>query len=191
MADTTPSFLESVREAEKRLSRVLNGRCEIAVHHGLDENLMKVVQTIDHEKFRQELWYSRDEFDSRRKKRGFLCLVASLDGRAIAFDYGYEDEEEGTYYSDTTATLIEGKRVGSTLFSLEIIHSYQQGYRYTKLSTEEVDEKGRPLTLIWGRLGFRTVSKDSSEGVEMRLTHTPQRIRSLYENYISDNQPSE
>ncbi len=186
MTETIPPFAESVKEAESRLSRLLNGRCKILVHHELDVGLMTDIETIDHEKFRRELWYDRDELDSRRQRRGFLCLIARLDGRAVAFDYGYDDEEEGTFFSDTTATLIEGKSVGSTLFALEILHSYENGYEYTKLTTEEVDEEGRPLTRIWGRLGFEIVSSDPSEGVEMRLKHTPQGIRSLYDRYISD-----
>ena len=186
MMQTIPSFPDLLKEAEKRLSRVLEGNCVISVRRELDENLKAVIQTIDHEKFRQELWYSRDELDTRTRRKGFLCLLASLDGRAVAFDYGYEDKEEDTFYSDSTATLIEGKRVGSTLFALEILHSYHQGYKRTRQSTEELDEKGRPLTQIWGRLGFEVVSSDPSGNVEMVLTYTPQCLRSLYENYISD-----
>ena len=188
MTQTIPSFPELLKEAERRLSRVLEGNCVISVHRDLDENLKAVIQAIDHEKFRQELRYSRDELDTRTRRKGFLCLLASLDGRAVAFDYGYEDEEEYTFYSDTTATLIEGKRVGSTLFALEILHSYHHGYKRTKQSTEELDEKGRPLTQIWGRLGFETVSIEPSGNVEMVLTYTPQRMRSLIERYVSDKQ---
>jgi hypothetical protein len=188
MIQTIPSFPNLVREAEKKLSRVLEGNCVISVHRELDENLKTVIQTIDHEKFRQELQYSRDELDTRTSRKGFLCLLASLDGKAVAIDYGYEDEEEDTFYSDTTATLIEGKRLGSTLFALEILYSYHYGYKRTKQSTEELDEKGRPLTQIWGRLGFETVSIEPSGNVEMVLTYTPQRMRSLYERYISDKQ---
>ncbi len=190
MTEIIPSFIESVKEAEKRLSRALNGYCEISVHHELGQELMAVIEAIDHEKFRQELWYSRDELESRSKRKGFLCLIASLEGKAVAFDYGYDDEEEGAFYSDNTATLIEGKGVGTTLFVLEMIHSYENGYKHTKLSTEEVDDKGRPLQRIWGRLGFETVSVDPSKGVKMRLTHTPQGMRSLYDRYISHTQPS-
>jgi hypothetical protein len=187
MTQTIPPFPELVREAENRLSRLLGGRCVISIHRELDDNLRTVIQTIDHEKFRQELWYSGDELDTRTRKTGFLCLLASLDGRAVAFDYGYEDEED-TFFSDTTATLIEGKRVGSTLFALEILHSYHQGYERTKQTTEELDEKGRPLTRIWGRLGFETVSSEPSGNVEMVLEYTPQRMRMLYERYIRDEQ---
>ncbi len=188
MTQTIPPFPELVREAENRLSRVLKGRLVISIHRELDETLKTAIQTIDHEKFREELRYSRDELDTRTGKKGFLCLLANLDGRTVAFDYGYEDEEEGTFYSDSTATLIEGKRVGSTLFALEILHSYHQGYKRTKQSTEEQDDKGRPLTQIWGRLGFEAVSMDPSGNIEMVLTHKPQRMRSLYEKYISDRQ---
>jgi hypothetical protein len=185
-----PTFADSLREAERRLSRLLGGRCEISVHLRLDEGLMAVLEAIDHEKFRQELWYDRSELESRGGSRGFLCLVASLDGVAIAFDYGYDGDEEGTFFSDSTATLVEGRGVGSTLFALEIIRSYELGYRRTRLSTEEVDEAGRPLRRIWGRLGFEVVSTDPSGGVEMELTHTPEVIRSLYDKYVSDVPPS-
>lgn len=190
MTEIIPPFTESVKEAENRLSRILNGRCKIAVHRELAEDLMGIIEAIDHEKFNPELWYNRDELDSRRKRKRFLCLTAILDGKTIAFDYGYEDEEEDTFYSDNTATLIEGKGVGLTLFALEILNSYKLGYKYTKLSAEEVDAQGRNLPLIWGRLGFETVSVNPSKGVEMRLTHTPQALRSIYDNYISDKPTS-
>ena len=186
MTVAVPSFSDSVKEAENRLSRLLEGCCEISVHQELDASLMSAIESIDHEKFRQELWYDRGELDDRRGRRGFLCLIARLDGRAVAFDYGYEGDEEGVFFSDTTATLIEGKRIGSTLFALEIIHSYESGLGFTKLTTEEVDEMGRPLMLIWGRLGFETVSSDPSGNVEMMLRHTPERIRYLYDRYIRD-----
>ena len=187
MMAAVPSFSDSVKEAESRLSRLLGGRCEISVHQELDAGLISAIESIDHEKFRRELWYDRDELDERRMRRGFLCLIARLDGRAFAFDYGYVGDEEGVFFSDTTATLIEGKRVGSTLFALEIIHSYESGLGFTKLTTEEVDETGRPLTLIWGRLGFETVSSDPSGNVEMMLRHTPEGIRYLYDRYIRDS----
>ena len=122
--------------------------------------------------------------------KGFLCLTAMLEGKTVAFDYGYEDKEEDTFYSDNTATLIEGKGVGLTLFALEILHSFERGYKYTKLSAEEVDEKGRPLPLIWSKLGFELVSIDSSKNVEMRLTHTPEAISSIFDRYISEKPTS-
>jgi len=190
VTEIIPPFIDSVKKAENRLSRVLNGRCKIAVHNEIDEDLMGIIEAIDHEKFSQKLWYNRDELDSRRKMKGFLCLTAILEGKTIAFDYGYEDEEEDTFYSDNTATLIEGKSVGLTLFALEIIHSYKLGYRRTKLFTEEVDDEGRILPLIWSRLGFEKVSVDPSKGVEMRLTHTPQSIRTIYDKYVSDKPAS-
>lgn len=186
MTVAVPLFLDSVKEAENRLSRLLGGRCEISIHRELDAGLISAIESIDHEKFRRELWYDREELDERRGRRGFLCLIARLDGRAIAFDYGYEGDEEGVFFSDTTATLIEGKRIGSTLFALEIIHSYENSLEYTKLTTEEVDETGRPLTLIWSRLGFEKVSSDPSGNVEMALRHTPEGIRFLYDRYVRD-----
>ena len=183
-----PSFTECMRQAEKKLSRILDGRCCIKVHRDLTDELLSAIETIDHKKFRRELWYSRTELDERKRSPGFLCLTASLDEVIIAFDYGYDDEEKSTFYSDSTATLIEGKGVGTTLFTLEIIHSYENGYRFTKLSTEEIDEKGRQLQRIWGRLGFETTHEDPVKGLEMKLEHSAKVIRSLYDRYISDRQ---
>ena len=185
-----PTFADSLREAERRLSRLLSGQCDISIHLRLDEGLITVLEVIDHKKFRQELRYDRVELESRGVKRGFLCLVAWLNGGAIAFDYGYDGEEEGTFYSDTTATLVEERGVGSTLFALEIIRSYELGYARTRLSTEELDEVGRPLRRIWGRLGFEVVFTDPSGGIEMEMAHTPEGVRSLYDRYVSDSQPS-
>ena len=180
-----PPFAECLAKAETRLSQRLQGKCFITVHRELSEELLTTIETIDHQKFRQELWYSRAELEHKKKLPGFLCLTARLNEEVIAFDYGYDDEEEkDTFYSDNTATLIEGKGLGTTLFALEIIHSYHDGYKFTKLSTEEVDEKGRQLQRIWARLGFETVSEDPVKGIEMKLTLSPSNITTLYTRHI-------
>lgn len=122
------SFIKAVEEAEKRLSRVLNSRCRINVHNDLDEELMKTIQDIEKEKFSEDLRYMREDLILRKGKKGFICLTLEVEGKSIAFDMGYEDEE-GIFFSDDTATLIEGKGIGRTLFALEILYSHELGYK--------------------------------------------------------------
>lgn len=180
----SPSFIKAVEEAEKRLSRVLNSRCRINVHNDLDEELMKTIQDIEKEKFSEDLRYMREDLILRKRKKGFICLTLEVEGKSIAFDMGYEDEG-GIFFSDDTATLIEGKGIGRTLFALEILYSHELGYKQTKLFTEEMDSEGRPLKDIWGKMGFEVVSKDLNGNLEMRLNHTRQNIELIYLKYIS------
>jgi hypothetical protein len=179
-----PTFDKALGEAEEMLSRSLNGVCEIRVHRDLDEKTIETVRSIDNEKFREELHYSRDELTERAKVKGFFCVIAHLDGKPIGFDFGYQDCHDNVFFSDDTATLIEGKRVGTVLFALEIIHSYYQGYTETKLSTEEYDEVGRPLVQIWGRMGFEVSIKKPDGNVEMMLELSESNVRRIYEKYI-------
>jgi len=179
-----PEFEKALLEAEEKLSISLEGICEITVHRDLDEKTMEMVRSIDNEKFREELRYSREELDERSISKGFFCIIAHLDGNPVGFDFGYQNEDENIFFSDDTATLIEGKGVGSVLFALEIIHSFHEGYKETKLSTEEMDDQGRPLMHIWGRMGFRVVAKESDGNIEMRLKLNPKIVQGIYEKYI-------
>lgn len=185
MTADLPSFEEALRRAEGNLSRSLGGVVTISVHYKLDEELRQVIQAIDHEKFREELQYTREEIEERATTRGFLCLVAHLNGRPVAFDYGYNNEEEGVFFSDSSASLIERKGLGTTLFALEIIHDLEQGYRLIKLVTEEMDEQGRALRGLWERFGFKPVNFDPVKGIEMTLELTPEAVAGIYERYIS------
>jgi hypothetical protein len=179
-----PKFEKARLEAEEKLSSSLDGVCEITVSRDLNEKTMEIVRSIDHEKFREELRYSREELGERAKSKGFLCIVAHLNGEPIGFDFGYQNDDENVFFSDDTATLIEGKGIGSVLFALEIIHSYHEGFSETKLSTEEMDDQGRPLMYIWGRMGFRVVSKEPDGNVEMRLELRSEVVQGIYERYI-------
>lgn len=179
-----PTFQDALLEAEEKLSRSLGGSCIITVHADLDKETMKIVQSIDNEKFREELRYSREELEERAISRGFFCVVAHLNGKPIGFDFGYPNGEDGVFFSDDTATLIEGKGVGSVLFALELLHSYHEGYAATKLSTEEVDEVGRPLAQIWGRMGFKVLGKEPDGNIEMKLTLNSCSVKRIYEKYI-------
>jgi len=184
MEETCYSFAVALEEAEKRLAKILNGRCKIKVYNDLDEELIGIIQGIEKEKFSDEFRYVRDELIFRRGKKDFVCLVLDFEGRTIAFDIGYGDEEEEVFFSDDTATLIEGKGIGRTLFALEIIYSNERGYKQTKLFTEEIDSEKRPLRQIWSKMGFEVVSEDLNGGIEMRFAHTPGNIESIYLKYI-------
>lgn len=184
MTDSLPSFEEALTRAESNLSRSLEGIVKITVHYELDDALMHTIQTMDHEKFREELQYSREEIEERAATGGFLCLVAHLDGRPVAFDYGYDDEEEGAFFSDSSASLIEGKGLGTALFALEIIHDYERGYRLVKLVTEELDEQGRALRGLWERFGFKATRFDPVKGIEMSMALSPEAVAAIYDRYI-------
>jgi len=58
--------------------------------------------------------------EQRMMKPGFLCLLVYLEDKPIAFEYGY-DESDGVYFSDSQATLIEGKGVGTTQFARDTV----------------------------------------------------------------------
>jgi hypothetical protein len=185
MSVEIPSFMDALKMAEAKLNRSMGGDCVITVHHELDEGLKDTIMAIDHEKFRRELQYDGAEIDARSSTKGFLLLLLHLDGRPVGFDYGYEDEEEAAFFSDSSATLIERKGVGSTLFALELIHCYWRGYRTSKLVTEERDEQGRPLREIWGKFGFTTAASDPKNGIEMRLKLSPEAVDRVYRRYIA------
>jgi len=185
MSVEIPSFMDALKMAEDKLSRSMGGECVITVHRSLDDELKRVIMEIDRQKFREELRYDGAEMDERINTGGFLLLLLRLDGRPVGFDYGYEDEEPGAFFSDSSATLIERKGVGSTLFALEIIHCYWRGYTTSKLVTEERDEMGRPLREIWGKFGFTVAEEDPRTGVEMRLTLTPEAVERVYRRYIA------
>lgn len=185
MSVEIPSFEDALKMAEAKLSRSMGGDCVITVHHGLDDELKRIIMEIDHEKFKEELQYDSDEIDTRAGSKGFLLLLLHLDGRPVGFDYGYEDDEEGAFFSDSSATLIERKGVGSILFALELIYCFWWGYRTSKLVTEERDEQGRPLREIWGKFGFTVAEINPRTGIEMRLTLTPEAVAKVYRRYIA------
>jgi len=184
MPGGVPSFEEAVESAQSKLSLALEGPCEISLHDGLDEGLIGAIEAIERERFREELRYGSEELASRGRMEGFMCLLVRLDGEPIAYDFGYDDEDGGAFFSDSSATLIERRGIGSTLTALEAVYCYGSGYGAVKMTTEEEDEAGRLLRSFWERLGFRTVSLDPAEGVEMRLELTSKAVRGITEKYI-------
>jgi hypothetical protein len=182
---SVPIFGGAKRSAEARLSRALGGSCTVEVSHTFDEALRDTVLAIDDERFREELRYTREELEERVRRPGFTCFLLVLEGRPIAYDYGYDDDEQGVFYSDSAATLIERRGVGSTLSALEAAYCYGHGYVRVKLSTEERDEVGRALRQYWERFGFRVVSVDEDDNIVMMMELNPETVAGLHDRYIA------
>jgi len=178
-----PSLQEVLMYAEKRLRESLSGDVRISTHTHLDDGLLDRIAAIDHIKFRNELWYSREELRARADRPGFFCLLVELGGEPVAYDFGYRDVEPGVYFSDSSATLVERRGVGTLLAVLEMVYLLEAGYRAVKFTTEELDQAGRPLRQIWENLGYRTVSVDSGD-VTMMMDITPQLVNSRVNDHI-------
>jgi len=178
------SFSDYLAMAEAKLSIALGGRCRIAVYHEMNKDLLKIVGEIEDERFRSELRYSERELTNRSKKRGFTCIIVYLEEKPVAFVFGFDDPEEGAYFSDSAATLIERKGVGSILTALEMRYCLETCYRSEKMITEELDESGRRLREYWERFGFRVTGVSSKIGVQMRLELVPETVSSMCHKYI-------
>ena len=177
-----PEYEELRRMAEDKLGKTLNGECSIRIVKGYDEETLNVIRRIDHTKFREELQYDSTEIKERMEKSGFMCFMIYLNGDPLAFEYGYDDGEKA-YFSDSQATLIEGKGVGTTQFALEILYLYHKGYNTIRLSTEEQDEQGRTLRSFWEKMGFR-ITKEYDGTIDMELYLTPEAAKYQYQRYI-------
>jgi hypothetical protein len=180
-----PLFDIVLRSAEARLSRALGGACTVEVSHSLNKARTDTILGIDHERFRAELRYTRKELEKHGRRKGFTCFLVALDGDHVAYDYGYDDKEQGTFYSDSAATIIERKGVGSTISALEAVYCYARGYKRVKLCTEERDEVGRALRMFWERFGFKVVSVDKDDNIAMIMELTPDTVAGLHDRYIA------
>ena len=178
-----PEYKKLKELAEQKLSNRLNGDCYIRLLKGYDEETLSIIKRIDHKKFREELWYTNNEIKERMEKPGFLCFLVYYNGEPIAFEYGY-DLAEGVYFSDSQATLIEGKGVGTTQFALEILYLFHNNYKKIKLTTEEVDDEGRELRIFWERMGFVKLGEDEKGSVDMEIELTLDAAQYQYERYI-------
>jgi hypothetical protein len=179
-----PSISDYITRAEVKLSGVLGGPCRVAVYHGINKDLLKIISEIEDERFRSELRYSERELTIRSKKRGFTCFIVYLDERPIAFVFGFDDPEKGAYFSDSAATLIERKGIGSILTALETCYCLEKWYTSEKMITEDLDESGRRLVEYWGRFGFYVTKRDPKVGVEMRLDLTLEVVKGLLDKYL-------
>ena len=178
-----PEYEELKKTAEEKLRKSLNKDTSVVLVKGYDEEALRIIREIDNEKFREELQYSNEEIEERMKNPGFLCFLIYVEGKPIAFEYGY-DIGDGVYFSDSQATLIEGKGIGTTQFALEILYLYHRGYSKVKLTTEELDEQGRALRSFWERMGFVKLGEAEDGNVEMELELSPESAKYQYERYI-------
>jgi hypothetical protein len=178
------SFSDYRGKAEAKLGRALGGTCRIAVYHEMNRDILRIIAEIEDERFRSELRYSERELTIRSKKRGFTCFLVYLEEKPVAFVFGFDDPEKGAYFSDSAATLIERKGVGSILTALETLYCIENGYASEKMITEDLDESGRRLVEYWGRFGFYVTRRDPKIGVEMRLEITPSVVKDLLEKYL-------
>ena len=184
MDSRAPSFTDYLLKAEARLSGALGGSCRVAIHHEMNRDILKIISQIEDERFRSELRYSERELTIRSKKRGFTCFIVYLGERPVAFVFGFDDSEEGAYFSDSAATLIERKGVGSILTALEAMYCLEKGYRLEKMITEDLDESGRKLVEYWARFGFNVTGRNPKIGVEMKMELTPENVRVLSNKYL-------
>jgi hypothetical protein len=184
MESKVPIFKELLGRAEAKLGANLGGTCRVAVYHEKNRDLLKIISEIEDERFRSELRYSERELTIRSKKSGFTCFIIYLEQKPVAFVFGFDDPEKDAYFSDSAATLIERKGVGSILTALEMCFCLEKGYRSEKMITEDLDESGRRLVEYWGRFGFQVTGRDPKIGVEMKLELTPEGVKGIIDKYL-------
>ena len=184
MSARAPTFKECLGKAEAKLSVALGGPSRVATYHEINKDLLRIISEIEDERFRSELRYSERELTARSKKKGFTCFIVYLGERPIAFVFGFDDPEAGAYFSDSAATLIERKGVGSILTAIEMSYCLENGYKSEKMITEDLDESGRRLVEYWGRFGFYVTNRDPKVGVEMRLELTPEVVKGICDKYL-------
>ena len=164
---------EVLKKSEDILSESLNGNVQIKSHKKLSKELVTEIKSIDSKKFRKDLQYDESDLSTRASLTGFYCLLVYLNDELIAFDYGYEDSEDGVFFSDSAATLIERKGIARLLGLLELLYVFESGYKKIKFTTEEMDELGRPLREIWEKQGYKTEKTYPDGNVDMVLEINP------------------
>jgi len=185
MSEEPPFFEEAIRQVEERLGNLFGAQCNISVHVFLDDRLADEVHRIDSNMFRDELTYSIDELRKKGEKRGFVLMVVRSGMEPVAFFFGYEDPDfEGSYYGDTLASVVEGKGIGSSLFSLVHIYCYENGYTHFSCHTEEMDEKGRRLRDWYLGAGMEYLGTHPKEGDLMRVKLTLQHASWMHKRFI-------
>ncbi|MBL7080560.1 GNAT family N-acetyltransferase [Candidatus Bathyarchaeota archaeon] len=185
MDKLVPLFEDALKAAEKKLGDSQGERCSLKLYTHMGEHIQRIVEMIDHEKFRSELQYAMEEIRARGRHHGFMLFLLTCEGEPMAYLYGYMDpDDKSTFYIDTVTTLQEGKGFGSMLVTLSLVFCVDTGYSRAKLSTEELDEKERHLVKFYGDLGFGVVTSSSEGGVTMESKLEPDRIRDLCKKHL-------
>jgi ribosomal protein S18 acetylase RimI-like enzyme len=179
--ETPPLLEDAMRRAEDRATEKLGRPCNLVVYTHLSDALLAKLEAIDHQKFRQELWYSHDDFIEKTMQRDFVCFVLSADGEPSAFLYGYDyADEPSAFFLDEVVTLVEGSGVGKILITLLLVYCYELGYRHVVLYTEDTDDKGRRLKRFYEHMGFTEARTDPELGLVMRIEVTEDSLMALY-----------
>jgi hypothetical protein len=185
MGEEPPFFEEALRRVEERLGSLVGEPIKITVHLSLDRELIDDILSVDSRMFREELRYTVWDLIKRGERDGFVLLLVHRDNEPLAFFLGYEDAElPGGYYGDDMASLIEGKGVGGSLFTLVHIYCYENGYNYFTCHTEEVDESGRRLRDWYKTMGMYLVKTTQEEGDLLRVKLTPEHIVWMYHRNV-------
>jgi RimJ/RimL family protein N-acetyltransferase len=176
-----PPLEDALKRSEQRLSKKLGESITIHFQTYLDDKLIEKITEIDHEKFRTELWYSKDELLEKSHKKDFICLIVHLNGEPVAFLYGYDDEfDPHWFFLDEIATRFEGKGIGKVMIVLLLVYCFELNYTYVTLYTEDQDEKGRRLREFYENLGFTYMGTDPQVGVIMKYEIREEELAKLY-----------
>ena len=182
-----PLFEDALRQAVESAEESLEQSCSISVHTHLSDELISRLVSIDHEKFRQELWYDHNVFVEMAKQKDFVCIVFSLNGEPAAFlcGYDYADDPLG-FFLDEVATRVERKGLGKILITLLFVYCYELGYNSVVLYTEDYDQEGRPLREFYESIGFKQIANDPRLGVVMRYSIEEEALNDLYKRVMHD-----
>lgn len=182
-----PLFEDALRQAVERAEESLEQSCSITVHAYLPEELISHLVSIDHEKFRQELWYDRDTFLEMERQKDFVCIVFSLKGEPAAFLCGYSQKADPLeFFIDEVATRVEKKGLGKILITLLFVYCYELGYDSVVLYTEDCDQGGRHLKEFYESIGFKQVANDPIKGVVMSYIIEEEALNMLYKRVMHD-----
>jgi hypothetical protein len=186
MGEEPPFFEEAVRRAEERLGNLLGETVKISVHLTLDRELIDDILKIDNRMFREDLRYNVWDMIKRGEKPGFFLMMVREGKAPVAFFFGYEDDElPGGFYGDDMASVVEGKGIGGSLFTLVHIYCYENGYSHFSCHAEQVDDKGRRLNDWYKTAADMDLVKTSyEEGDLLRVKLTADHVNWMYHRQI-------
>ncbi len=186
MGEEPPFFEEAARQVEVKLGEQLGGSVKVSIHVAFDRPLIDDVLRIDNRMFREELRYSVWDLIKKGDKPGFFLIMVREGREPIAFFFGYEDDElPGGFYGDDMASIVEGKGIGGSLFTLVHIYCYENGYTHFSCHAEVMDDKGRRLN-DWYKTAaeMEIVRTSPEEGDLLRVELTPGHVNWMYHRHI-------
>jgi GNAT superfamily N-acetyltransferase len=176
-----PTLEEAIFTTKSRLYEKLGKICDIVIFVSPNNQVLDIIETIDHEKFREELWITNEELEAKTRRKGFIAFLIYFENQPIAFLYGYQNPENTSgFYLDEVATRIEGKGVGKILIVLSLIYCVEAGYTHITLYTENSDEKGRRLKEFYEHIGFQLIENENEYGILMRYDINKEKLLPLY-----------